>query len=619
MCGIFGTIHSPVEADEVFARLRHRGPDERGTTTFGPVQLFHLRLAIQAISCGAQPMHLDQRYSIVYNGEIYNNADVVAQLGLACDSPSDTETLLRAFAKMDFGALDYVDGMFAFAILDREERKIHFARDRAGKRPLYFYHDGARFAFTSELNALRATIPLEIDSSNVTTALRFGYNFGTNTPYKHVTELAPGHCATIDIDKLSLTTRPWWLYDSTTQRPADGEPEALSRVDGMLRTAVQRRMATSDLEVGCFLSGGIDSGIITAMASEIQPELRTFTIRFKGTYDESALAQLVSERYNTRHHVIDVDFRSLPNEIERIIAAPGEPLFDSSLIPSYYVSRAARQFVTVALNGDGADELFGGYRRYVPFKHIDIWSTSTVAMRLLRSATKLIPPGSDKRSLRHRLSRLARASVGSPTELYLKATTDIFEDTDFTPHLPISAEVTDLIDGHVSARRSALQALIDLDFHYQLPGDLLVKMDIASMSHSLEGRSPLLCKELLDYVPTLPDDYKIRGVTTKYLLRQLANRYLPSTLIDQPKRGFEVPLKSWTDGVLKEAIFSYLTPQSYVATVVPYNLIDSLKNQPHRFEGEKRAKMLWALFAAEVWHARVYTARDYGLTLTDAK
>lgn len=228
-------------------------------------------------------------------------------------------------------------------------------------------------------------------------------------------------------------------------------------------------------------------------------------------------------------------------------------------------------------------------------------------MRALRRAVGLLPGSPDKRSRLSQLKRLGRVSDGSTTEVYLKATTDIFEDTPFAEYLPIPANISEQIEGIAGRARSPLQSLLDLDFKLQLPGDLLVKMDIALMAHSLEGRSPLLSREILDFVPRLPDALKIRGGTTKYLLRQLAKNYLSDTLIDQPKRGFEIPLLDWTNGLLRDNIFDRLTANAYVGSLVPYGLIEDLKHNASRYDPEKRAKMLWTLYVAEVWHARQFT------------
>src|SRR6185437_4768131 len=275
-----------------------------------------------------------------------------------------------------FGAdfLNLIDGMFAFVIYDKIKEQLFIARDRAGEKPFYYYFDHKQFAFASELNCLKTMVPLEIEAKNFYQYLRLGAFYHQFTPYKNVTELRPGSFLVIDCKTLSIKETRWWDINSFYQKKSsDSLEESLQKTNLYLHQAIKRRLESSDLEVGCFLSGGIDSGLVTSIASGYQKNLKTFTVSFDGEFDEAPLARLVSEKYNTQHNEIKISFKNLQDDVENILCNYGEPFFDSSAIPSFYVSREAKKYVTVILNGDGADELFGGYRRYVPFSKFDFF------------------------------------------------------------------------------------------------------------------------------------------------------------------------------------------------------------------------------------------------------
>ena len=368
MCGIAGAVNFKLPYKQVNEVLFHRGPDEQAGWSGANVDLYHLRLSIVDISGGKQPMHLDDRYAIIFNGEIYNHAAVRQELGLHGNTSSDTETLLLLYRRFGTAFLNYLDGMFVFAIFDRVENTMMLARDRAGKKPLYYYQDQGILVFASELNCLKALLPLQMEEQHFYQYLRLGSFYNSNTPYRHVKELPAGSFLEINCVNLATSLHSWWnvsdLYPATS---SDSFEESLNKVDRFLHEGIRRRVESSDLEVGSFLSGGIDSGLVTAIASEYNKSLKTFTVSIKGEYDEAPLAKQVAEKYGTHHTEIDISFENLKQDLEQIISNYGEPFFDSSAIPSYYVSAAARKHLTVILTGDGADELFGGYRRYVPF------------------------------------------------------------------------------------------------------------------------------------------------------------------------------------------------------------------------------------------------------------
>lgn len=611
MCGITGSINFKLSYSIINSKLLHRGPDEQRGLVVDNIDLYHHRLAIQDISSGQQPMQLNNRYTIIFNGEIYNHQELRKQFHLQGKTASDTETILLLFQKQGIAFLQHLEGMFALAIYDNHDKKMFLARDRAGKKPLYYFKDDQQLVFSSELNCLKGLLPLEMEQAHFYQYLRLGSFYGAMTPYKKVYELKAGHFLTIDCTNLDITNTCWWsinaFYDQTH---TDSFEQSLEKVDHYLHAAVKRRVESSDLEVGSFLSGGIDSGLATAIASQYHPNIKTFTVSFAGEYDEAPLAQLVANQYQTNHTEIKIGFDHLKNDLETIFANYGEPFFDSSAVPSYYVSAAAKKHLTVIINGDGADELFGGYRRYVPFASFDFFNHRPLFKTAVKAAKHILPPGHHKKSVYNYFYRLLSLASKNSLEVYLSAGVDIFENYEdnllsegFDYLQPMRHDFNTIADANISG----LRKIMNLDFNATLFSQLLTKMDIASMAHSLEGRSPFLCKELLEYAPGMRDDFKIKGGQTKYLLRQLAKKYLPADLINQPKRGFEIPLKKWVEEELKEMVHDYVgAPNALTLQFVKKEFIDGLLNNTINISAEKRAKILWTLMSMEIWHKKVY-------------
>jgi len=609
MCGIAGAINFQLDIPLLTKDLYHRGPDEQKTFTDDNLILAHHRLSILDISGGAQPMHY-KHFTIIFNGEIYNHLEVRKKLNLNCRTHSDTETILMAYEKLGADCLHEFDGMFALAIYDKQKKQLFLARDRAGKKPLYYYQDKEQFVFCSELLALKNQLPLLINENNIFQFIRLGYFYKTATPYQNVNELQAGSYATIDLQHPIPQVFKWWNIHQFYEKPVSDDFEtAMQKTEHYLHEAVRNRVESSDLEVGSFLSGGIDSGLVTAIAKQYNSTLKTFTVSFDGEYDEAPLAKLVAEKYNTDHYEIRIGFDNLVNDIEKIISNYGEPFFDSSAIPSYYVSQAAKKHLTVILNGDGGDEIFGGYRRYVPFAKYDFFNAGAFVHTTTGLLHKIMPVSNNKKSKYNFVYRLVDLARKNKLGIYLSSTIDSFEGFEKYINAPDNylADVEQDFEIMNQTGLSGLQKIMNLDFDNILTGNLLVKMDIATMAHSLEGRSPLLCKHILEYVPSLNDSFKIKGKQTKYLLRKLSEKYLPPELINQPKRGFEIPLKKWIDNELKDMIAGYLfSSNNFAGNFVSKKFINDLWNRKKNAGDEKRAKMLWTLFTLEVWHKKVY-------------
>lgn len=612
MCGIFGTLNfnSSKHNDEIFRELFHRGPDEQHHFQQDNLQLYHTRLAIQELTeLGQQPMS-HHGLTIVFNGEIYNHQEIRQKYGLINSSNSDTKTILMLYERIGMQMLNEFDGMFAFALYDSVNKKLFLARDRAGKKPLFLYKNEGKCVFSSELNALFKVVRPEIDYASIADYLYLGYHYRQSTPYQGVSELENGTYIEIDTALNTYKKIKWFDISAFYQNEHKlNYKETIDQLDMNLQLAVKRRIDSSDLDVGSFLSGGIDSGLVTAIAAAHTNSLKTFTVRVEGSYDESALAEKVAMKYGTNHTVVDISFTDLQKDIEKILINHGEPNCDNSAIPSYYVAKEAKKHITVVLNGDGADELFGGYRRYVPFRHFDFFNPSQVTTTAARMFAHVLPIANEKQSNYNYLYRLLKmASYDDVLKVYNSASCDLFVGfEDQFLQKPLMKDISNDLNIINELPISPLKKIILTDFQSMLFSRLLPKMDIATMAHSLEGRSPFLSKEILEFAPGLPDHCRIQKITTKSILRDLSLKYLPSELINQPKRGFEIPLKNWVNGELKTMISDYLlAPTPLYAQIINRRFIEDLLEFKIPISDERRAKILFCVFGLEVWFKGFY-------------
>jgi asparagine synthase (glutamine-hydrolysing) len=448
-----------------------------------------------------------------------------------------------------------------------------------------------------------------INNSAINDYLYLGYNFNRQTPYESIWELENGSYHEIDLISKKERTQKWFDIASIYNKKLSlTESEALEQLDYKLSEAVKCRLESSDVEVGAFLSGGIDSGLVTAIACETRNSLKTFTVRMPGAYDESELALQVAQKYKTLHTPIDISFDHLKNDFEKIIGNYGEPFSDDSAIPSYYVAEAAKEHITVVLNGDGADELFGGYRRYVPFRHFDFFSSNKYLGKAIAAISSMLPVAHEKKSTYNYLYRLLEfASYKDVVKMYAASTSDLFvgHEAAFLK-VPELKSIRSMLKQIQTLPVTGLQKMLLADFNAILFGALLPKMDIATMAHSLEGRSPFLAKDILEFAPAISDKYKINGFKTKHLLRTLAKKYLPEELINQPKRGFEIPLKLWMENDLKEILDDYLfSANALYLQFLEKKYVHDIYNKRLRISDEKRAKMLYSILCLEVWNKQI--------------
>lgn len=608
MCGIFGTLnyYLPLDQQQIFKGLQHRGPDDQDVEIIDNLTLYHTRLSIQDLTAlGKQPMEYNGLI-IVFNGEIYNHMELREKYGLEASSTSDTRTILMMFELMGMKMLEEFDGMFAFALYDLRTRSLYLARDRSGKKPLFIYKKEGTYVFSSELNTLYQVAKPEIDYAALSDYLYLGYHYRKSTPYLSVTELENGHYLKIDTQSLSEEYVTWFkMADNYKTTSKLTHQESVDQLDTLLQLAVNRRIDSSALDVSSFLSSGINSGLITAIAARHSSNLKTFTFRARGSYDESVQAEKVAKRYNTNHTLLEINFSNLQNDIEKIIGNQGEPNCDSSAIPSYYVARETKKHTAVVLNGDGADELFGGYRRYVPFKHVDFFHPNNLTKVSAKILADILPIANDKQSYYTYLYRLLKfSSYTDVLKIYCSASSDLFVGfEDQFLKKPLMREISSDLISVNRLPLSSLNKILLMDFQSMLFSRLLPKTDMAAMAHSLEGRSPFLSKELMEFAPTLPDNYKINNITTKSILRDLAMKYLPEDLIYQPKRGFEVPLSKWVDADLKEVIEDYLlSPNALYPGLIKRSFIEDLIAKKVKVSDERRAKILYCVFGMEVWY-----------------
>jgi asparagine synthase (glutamine-hydrolysing) len=561
MCGIAGYYWpegAPGEAGlELMGRsLQHRGPDAGGAFIDGPVGLVHRRLSIIDLSADAnQPMtSACGRYVIVYNGEVYNYHEIKKELEQAAAirfrTHSDTEVLLEAFALWGPSCINRFNGMFSFVICDKKEKTLYLVRDRAGIKPLFTFQNGHMLAFASEMKAFRS-VPriaeqLHLNNAAINDFLHTGYIPGPDTIWEEIKKFPAGHYATFAGGELKYTEY-WNPYRCITGNPMTNEATALEELKRLLSSSVQMRLV-SDVPFGTFLSGGVDSSLVTAIAQqELGGKINTFSIGFaESAYDESKYARAVAERLGTAHHEFTVTEQQAQQLIPGLLSIYDEPFADSSAIPTLLVSAMARRHVTMTLSGDGGDELFMGYGayRWAQRLHNPLWKVGRQPVAAL-----LKHGGSRYKRIAGMLGHEGRniQSHIFSQEQYLFSAPDIralrLYETDYDGirfHLPE-------LPRHLNP--AEIQSSYDLTNY--LKDDLLVKTDRATMHHSLETRIPLLDYRIIEFSLNLDPRLKFHHKTSKYLLKKLLYSFLPETLFDRPKQGFAIPLKLWLKGPLR--------------------------------------------------------------------
>lgn len=636
MCGIAGFLDPQRRsgdnelnslATSMAAALRHRGPDAQGTWVDAEagVALGHARLSIIDLSpAGAQPMQsANGRFVVSYNGEIYNAGELRAELeraGRTFRGHSDTEVLVEGFAEWGVGATAArTIGMFAFAAFDRKERVLTLARDRLGIKPVYWGRVGGRVVFASELKAL-AVLPEfdpEIDRQALAAYLCTGYVPAPASIYRGIWKLEPGSLLEIRDDGETRGERYWSLLDVATRgraAPLDIDDEdALERLETVLTDAVTRRMV-ADVPLGVFLSGGIDSSTVTALMQANSPTpVKSFSIGFhEPDYNEAEQAKAVAAHLGTDHTELYVSAEDAQGVVPKLPQIYDEPFADVSQIPTFLVSEMTRKHVTVALSGDGGDELFAGYNRYGQGLRV------AQALRLLpRPAASclsrmigalppaawdrvfgVVPSGMRPRLAGEKLQKLS-AVLGEDADNYYRTLISPWAGAwSMVPGAsrPQSSAFNDAVRGRFDSELSWMQYADSVTY---LPDDILTKVDRASMAVSLEARVPLLDHRVVGFAWHLPDDFKIRDGKGKWLLRQLLYKYVPETLVERPKMGFGVPLDAWLRGPLKTWTEGLLDPDALGGLLNPAPVRE--KWAEHQSGRRNWQHFLWNVLMFEAW------------------
>ena len=630
MCGIAGIVDfagRPIDRrtlDRLGQALRHRGPDDSGiwvheSASFS-VGLAHTRLAvIDPAPSGHQPMtDPTGRWAISYNGELYNYRILRQQLRGPFRTACDTEVALQACMEWGPAALERFEAMWAMAVVDTLEKAGHLSRDPFGIKPLYYAYYDDRLVFASELRALRCFpgLPTELDPEAVACYLSIGYIPHPQTIYRGVYKLPPGHRLGFDA---SGPGQPQPFHHLAEVPPS---PPAYADACQELRQRVQTAVANqrvADVPLGAFLSGGLDSSVIVACLARVtNAPVETFSIGYRDhpAYDETKYAELVARHFNTRHHSFRLGFREVLEAIEPMLEHLGEPFADSSLLPTALVSRHTRQHVTVALSGDGGDELFGGYWRYLGHHYLQRYGRWPAFVRrgLIEPLLGLAPSAKSTRWLNRlrQARKLLRGDLDDPLDRHL-AWARYMDDR-------LAAELLGVrraqeADAYLKRlyrqapgrwRRGGdppwpLDHILLADLAIGLPGDMLHKVDTASMFHSLEVRVPFLAADLVDFVAALPIDYKIAGTTTKRVLRDAFRGIVPDAVLVRSKMGFEVPVGEFLRRELRHLYKDVVTPQALVGLGLDANVVTRLYDE-HTRRQQDHGDLLWALLVLCWWH-----------------
>jgi asparagine synthase (glutamine-hydrolysing) len=626
MCGIVGQATPAGGTPDaellhrMCAALEHRGPDSRGVHSDHGVGLGIQRLRIIDLHTGDQPIfNEDGSVVVVLNGEIYNFRELRADLerrGHRFSTRSDTEVIVHLYEEHGVDCVEHLHGMFGLAVWDARRRRLLLARDRAGKKPLFYALRDGGISFASELTALMQdeTIPRDVDLQALDLYLAYRYIPSPYSAYAAVRKLPAAHRLVLDED--GARVERYWKLDFGARAQGSDEELVLALREHLL--AATRRRMVADVPLGAFLSGGVDSaGVVAAMAEQSDRPVQTFSIGFEDpALDEREPARLVARHFGTDHHELVVE----PDAVEvipRILRHHGEPFADATSIPTFYLAQMAREHVTVALNGDGGDEAFAGYRRYEA--NLAAARADRLPRRARRGAAaiaRLVPPDGRLNSTRSRVRRLGATLAMEPLDRHLAYMTDLqgldrrrIYSADFRAQLGPSA-VRDVVavPWHASSAHGLLDRMLDVDSQTYLADDLLAKVDIATMACSLEGRSPLLDHELLQFAASLPPHLKIAGSERKVALRRALRGWVPDSILDAPKRGFQPPLARWFRGDLREyAREVLLDPTATRRGYFEEGAVARLLSE-HAAGRADHSQGIWTLLIFELWHREAVDA-----------
>lgn len=637
MCGIAGIISRSLSEDDIayysnkFASsLRHRGPDDKGAWSDkeNGIILSHRRLSIHDLSpLGAQPMHSPgNRYCIVFNGEIYNYRELRAKLndiGYRFRGDSDTEVLLASIEEWGLvNAVKKFEGMFAFALWDKQLHTLHLCRDRVGEKPLYYGIQKGVFYFASELHAIEAVIPQEhltISQYGLLHYLKYGYLSSPYSIYAGFFKLQPGSILTIKPQNVfgntdDLQAVPYWSLSEIAETGIKSQftdfDTAVETLDSTLQEVIKRQLL-ADVKVGLFLSGGIDSTTVTAIAQSVSAQqVKTFTIGYnEKEYDESGYATKVANHLGTDHTTLYLSSKDAKSVIPDLSTIYDEPFADSSQIPAYLVSKLSREHVTVCLSGDGGDELFAGYNRYimtnriwqkldhVPFAVRDLISKLiTMVPANLRDSVISLFYKNRQGSLQSKIQKLTDLLSSRNIMSAYDLLSSYWSHPEQLLKPPVDTEV--FIPEQISTNEFVEQAMYVDQLRY-LEGDNLAKTDRASMAVSLETRLPLLSHNVVELAWRIPLGMKIHKHVSKWVLRNVLYKYVPEHLINRPKMGFSVPIAQWLRGDLKEWAEDHFAALAHHELLRPEPILEAWK--AHKSEKADFSNKLWTILMFLAW------------------
>jgi asparagine synthase (glutamine-hydrolysing) len=596
------------------AGLEHRGPDSRGIHHEERAGLGIQRLRVIDLDTGDQPIYTeDRRVVVVLNGEIYNYRELRRELegrGHVFKTHGDTEVIAHLYEDEGPACVRRLHGMFAFALWDRARQQLLLARDRVGKKPLlYALRDGV-LTFASEMGALLedGEIARDADPVALDRFLALGYVPAPLTAVRGVRKLPPAHTLVMRQGRVELER--YWRLDYGRKLDGVPVPELCERIREALRTATRRRLI-ADVPLGAFLSGGIDSSaVVAAMAEASSEPVRTFSIGFDNeAFDELPHARQIAQMFGTRHEEFQVRADAV-EIVPRIVRHYGEPFADSSAIPSFYLAEMTRRHVTVALNGDGGDESFGGYTRYVANALAGRIDRVPAALRqLIARAGSRLPEGGDISSVRSRARRLTQglaldgaARYARYVSFFDQAQRRALYTAEFAEAIGEADDTTITGPWAAASGTHVVDKLLEVDVATYLPDDLIAKIDIATMAHALEARSPFLDHEFMELAASIPATLKVRGREKKWILREALRGWLPDDILDRPKQGFSVPLSSWLRTDLRawsrDVLLDRTTRErGYFDDRAVHELLAS-----HEAGNDRAAKRVWALLMLELWH-----------------
>lgn len=628
MCGINGIIAKNKEIHQIQnnlelmnERIFHRGPDEDGffvdTIESSTLGFAMRRLSIIDLSSGKQPIFSkDQQKVIVFNGEIYNYRELKEELiaeGYQFQTKSDTEVILKLYEKYGTEGFKKLDGMYGFSLLDKTKNKIFIARDFFGEKPLYYFADENNFIWGSELKSLTSVISSKLRISNVGLNLFFQLTYipAPYTIYENIHKLEANNYIEIDIKNLSYTICQISESEKDPKKLDIGFEDAKRKVRNLVEKSVNSR-SVSDVPIGTFLSGGVDSSIVSwSLSKDLDQKINTFSIGFeKKSFDETDRSQAIAKIVNSNHHEFIVGEKDFAENLDNILLNFDEPFADSSALPSFLVAQKTSQYVKVALTGDGGDEVFGGYNKYLIGK-INERYTGIISQnshnKFLKISNRFLAQKEDKRGLKFKVKKTLE-SISYSGDFFYNIVKLGFQKNDLDKILKTEY----ISDNSIEYYRSKLQKpknltdFREVDKMMSLEGDMLVKVDRTSMLASLESRAPFLNKEIWEFTKQLPEKYLIHGSNKKYILKKAFEDVFPNGFLEKSKKGFGIPVGDWMKLSLKEELLSY-TQKSKLEEQNIFNYDEIKRLVDNHLNGiQDNAFKVWTFYCFQKWYYQIF-------------